>query len=122
MSWEMDIKSLSRTAAVDLTATKNRFVSQNNLGQVTPTAAGAKALGVNRTNPLAGNICTVGFAGVLKVQVGAGGAVTAGDAVASDATGCAATAATGNFINGEALDSGNPGDVIPVLLYHGGKA
>jgi hypothetical protein len=121
MSWEQDIKSISRTAAVDLSALRNRFVSQNNLGQVQPTAAGAKALGVNRTNPLAGNICTVAYAGVLKVQVGAT-AVTAGDQVAAAAGGLAVTAATGNVINGEALDSGNPGDVIPVLLFTGGKA
>ena len=52
MSWEQDIKSISRTAAVDLTATRNRFVAQNNLGQVAPAGAGAHAIGVNRTNPL----------------------------------------------------------------------
>lgn len=121
MSWEQDIRSFSRTAAVDLTAAKNRFLTQNNLGQVAPSTAGAKALGVARTNPLAGNICTVGYAGILRVQVGTV-AVAAGDSIASDANGLAITAATGNWINGEALDSGNPGDVIPVLLYHAGKA
>jgi hypothetical protein len=54
--------------------------------------------------------------GIAYVMVGAAGAVTRGDRIASDALGCAITAVAGANIIGIAIQSGAAGEVIEVLL------
>jgi hypothetical protein len=129
MSWEQNIVSISRTAAADLSSSKNRFVALNSQAQIAVCGNGAQPVGVLRNNPLAGNIGTVGVNGVIRVLVGTV-AVVPGP-VKSDANGCAAIAVAatitgsnvvGSNVAGIALDSGNPGDVIPVLLTPGAGA
>jgi hypothetical protein len=120
MSFEQNIKSLSRTAAVDCTSAKNRFVAQNAAGLIAPVSvAGGQAMGVLRNNPLAGNIATVAYEGAPRVVIGAA-ALNAGVLVTSDATGAAIAAAAGNYILGETLVAGNPGEIVPVLLRNAG--
>lgn len=53
-------------------------------------------------------------------KVVAGGTVTAGALVTSDATGRAVAATSGDFINGTCLEGGAVGELITVLAYPGG--
>lgn len=76
--------------------------------------AGAKALGVSDVDTDAGEAAPVIYAGIVPVI--AGGAVSAGGAVESDADGRAVAHSAG-VINGYAIDAASAaGDVIRVKL------
>ena len=85
------------------------------------TGDGAKADGVLQNKPAAsGRAATVGIDGVTKVRVGA--AVTAGDDLASDSTGRAVTATTGDIIIGRALEDGSAANVVISMLIDRNKS
>lgn len=128
MSWEQDIKSITRNAGVDLTTYKNKFVMLNATGQVVPCTNGAMPIGILRNNPGLGQSATVAYAGVVKCQNGAS-AVTPQTPVKADANACAAsvaaTAVSGaavvaSNVAGLVLEAGAANDIVPVLLTLGG--
>ncbi len=98
---------LSITAAAALT--QRRFIGMD--GDV--CGAGAKALGAAEFNADAGDQASVNVAGLILVE--AGGAITAGAEVESDADGKAIAQSAG-VGNGYALDAATTdGDVIRVV-------
>lgn len=77
------------------------------------TGAGALPTGVTLNKSTAqGQALTVANNGIVKMLAGA--AVLNGAYVASDASGRAVTAATGNFAIGRAVTSGATGEIIEV--------
>ena len=75
--------------------------------------AGAKAIGVCDVSTEQGQLCPVAALGVLLVE--AGGTITAGAAVTSDANGKAVTVSNNDEINGYSLDSAAAGQEIRII-------
>lgn len=100
-----------------------RFVGfgTNNWGVTVTPAAGASCPGVVMENVDASKvtygkvIANVRVLGIAPVKVGTGG-LTRGAQVATDATGQAVAATTGNAVLGIALEAGAAGDIIDVLI------
>jgi len=102
-------------AGQDLSAKQFFFVSVASDGQVDPTGDGALADGVLQNKPAAaGRAAEVAIGGKVKVQCG--GTVTRGGAVASDASGNAVNAASGDIILGTALETGASGRIIEMIF------
>lgn len=109
------------TAGVDLSSSQYFFVSMSADGQVDPTGDGAYAVGVLQNTPsAAGQVANVAVGGLTSVI--AGGTVTAGDQIASDAAGECVTAASGDIILGEAVTGGADGATITILFAPRGTA
>jgi len=94
-------------AAVNLP--KQRFVDFT--GNI--CTEGAKAYGVCDVETDAEQLAPVGVIGVLLVE--AGGAITTGSAVTSDANGKAIASNDTQSVNGYALDDGAEGEIIRVI-------
>lgn len=108
-------------AGADLSAKQFFFVSMSSDGQVDPTGDGAAAIGVLLNDPAAaGRAAEVCIGGLTRVS--AGGSITAGDEVASDAAGEAVAAATGDIILGTAVTGGSDGEVISIVFQPRGAA
>lgn len=108
-------------AGADLSAKQFYFVSVAADGQVDPTGDGLMADGVLQNDPAAaGRAATVAIGGITKVMCG--GTVTRGGDVASDASGTAVDAATGDIILGTALETGAAGSVISIIFQPRGAA
>ena len=108
-------------AGEDLSSAQFKFVTLEADGQVDlADAAGENCIGVVLNDPAAAEAATVAISG--KVMVAAGGTVTAGDAVATDASGAAVTATTGNIIMGYATEDGVSGQLIAIELIQGANA
>jgi len=122
MSTKKGLTQVTYEAAGDLA--QFRFVSLDANGQVAQTGAGAQADGVVLNNPDAqGEAATIATYNGGQSKVEAGGALSAGDPVASDANGKAVAATTGDVINGTAVQAASgDGSVIGVQLVHGGAA
>lgn len=91
-------------------------------GVLQAAAVGDKLIGVtDNIGPASGERCDIIVAGIADIK--AGGAITRGDLITTDATGQAVTAAPGagtnNRVIGIAQKSGVSGDVIEVLLQPG---
>lgn len=106
-------------AGADLSAAQFRFVTAGASG-VTLTGAGEAADGVLLNDPVSGGAATVVVVGRTVVE--AGGTIAAGALVASNATGEAVTAATGNIVLGKAAEAGVDGQLITVDFFKGGNA
>jgi len=108
-------------AGGDLSAAQFKFVSLAADGQVDVTAsAGGNAIGVLLNNPsAAGYAATVVVSG--DVMVKAGGTITAGDQIQSNATGEALLAATGDVVLGYARESAVDGQVMRIEFTTGGN-
>lgn len=102
-------------ANADLSSSQFLFMTVNASGRLAATGDGLAADGVLLDKPSA-----AGRAGALqiggRVKVVAGGTVTAGDQVGSDAAGKAVSAASGDVILGRALSSGVADDVIDMIF------
>lgn len=109
-------------AGEDLSSAQFKFVTLEADGNVDlADAAGERAVGVLLNKPdAAGKAATVAMTG--KVMVVAGGSVTAGDEVATDAAGDAVTAASTNIVMGYALEDAVDGQVFAIELIQGGNA
>lgn len=108
-------------AGADLSAKQFFFVSVSADGQIDPTGDGAIADGVLLNAPAAaGRAAEVAIGGIVKVECG--GTVTRGGPVASDASGNAVDAASGDVILGTALETGADGSVISILFHPRGAA
>jgi hypothetical protein len=110
----------TQRAATDLSADRYRFVVLNTTGKIARlNTAGGKALGVLQSPAKADEAAEVTVSGVTKMVAGA--AIANTGPVTSDAQGRVITAASGNAINGIALETASAaGDVIAVLLGYGG--
>lgn len=103
-------------AGSDLSSSQFAFVAIAADGQIDLAGDGAYADGVLANDPAAaGRAAHVVIGGVTRVKVGAGG-VTAGGAVASNASGLAEGAASGDVILGTALATGSSGEVVSILF------
>ena len=108
-------------AGEDLSAAQFKFVSLEADGQVDlADSAGENCVGVLLVEGAAARAVTVVMTGSVMVE--AGGAVTAGGAVATDATGRAVDATTGDIIMGYAREAGVVNQVIEIELIQGGNA
>jgi hypothetical protein len=110
-------------AGADLSAKQFYFVKNHTTAkQVVVAGDGEAAIGVLQDKPdAAGKSATVAVAPSTS-KVVAGGAISAGAKVASDAAGKAATAASGEYVQGFALDASTAdGDLITVQLAQIGR-
>jgi hypothetical protein len=97
-----------------------RFATLTTAGKIAQVStAGGKAVGVIQSPAAADEAVELTVTGVSKVEAGA--AIANTGPISSDAQGRAITAATGNAINGIALETAAAaGEVIAVLLGYGG--
>jgi hypothetical protein len=122
MSFEVPGTQETLIAASDLSAKQYTFVLVDANGKAATPGAGGEVYGVIQNKPKATQAATVMVDGISKVI--AGGTVTAGDLVTSDANGKAVRAAglvSANSQAGVALESGILNDVIAVQLFHLGQ-
>lgn len=91
MAFELPNFVVNLPAAADLSANQYQFVKINSSGQAALAAsAGEAVIGVLQNKPTSGQVAQIMVQGITKVLCG--GTVTAGDLVASDASGKAKTA------------------------------
>ena len=108
-------------AGEDLSTAQFKFVTLEADGQVDlADSAGENCVGVLLVEGAAARAVTVVMTGSVMVE--AGGTVTAGGAVATDATGRAVDATTGDIIMGYAREAGVVNQVIEIELIQGGNA
>tara|TARA_R100000544_G_scaffold20059_2_gene9742 strand:+ start:623 stop:985 length:363 start_codon:yes stop_codon:yes gene_type:complete len=108
-------------AGEDLSTAQFKFVTLEADGQVDlADSAGENCVGVLRVEGAATRAVTVVMTGSVMVE--AGGTVTAGGAVATDATGRAVDATTSDIIMGYAREAGVVNQVIEIELIQGGNA
>jgi hypothetical protein len=120
MAFEQTLRSIGVPASADLSASQFCFMTVNSSGQLAAPTAGGDADGILQDKPNAQGVQgELAMLGVSKVVVGTGG-VTAGDLLATDASGKAVTATTGNKILGRALATGAAGVIIPALIQQKG--
>jgi hypothetical protein len=114
-AYEEGLRTITRPVSADLSASQFCFVKGNSDGELALAADGGKATGVLQTKPSAqGQAGDVAIAGVTKVQCG--GSFDAGDDIASNSTGQAVKAGTGDVVLAEAMTSGGSGVIGSVLL------
>lgn len=97
-----------------------RFVRVATTGKAVQTVLGERVAGVRQTTPRTDEAMTIVNSGISMVE--AGGAVTAGDLVSSDATGRAKTAAAGEYIAGVALETATGAGIVIAVLLHNSAA
>jgi len=112
-------------AGEDLSAAQFKFVTLEADGQIDLADADAEnCLGVLINDPTSGGAATVVISG--KTMVTAGGAVTAGDAVVTDASGDAVELTTSSSATaitmGYALEDAADGQVFGIELIQGGNS
>lgn len=108
-------------AGEDLSSSQFKFVTLESDGQVDlADSAGENCIGVVINDPASGGEATVVVSG--KTVVTSGGTIAAGASIATDGSGDAVTASTGNIVMGYALEAGVDGQVIAVELIQGGNA
>lgn len=121
MATQQNLHCITLIAGADLSAKQFFFVSVAADGQIDPTGNGAIAEGVLQNAPAAaGRAAEVAIGGIVKVECG--GTVTRGGPVASDASGNAVDAASGDIILGTALETGADGQVIEIIFQPRGAA
>lgn len=121
MAFSDGMNTVTLVAGQDLSAKQFYFVSVSADGKIDPTGDGASADGVLQNDPAAdGRAAEVAIGGIVKVMCG--GVVTRGGNVASDASGTAVDAATGDVILGKALETGATGSVISIIFQPRGAA
>lgn len=120
MSYEEKLESISLTADGDQSGNQYKFMKGDTTGVALQDSAGANCIGVLQNKPTDGLIAEVGFKGVSKVVAGA--AVSKWADIQSDGTGRAIAAASGDYIQGIALEAATAaGQIIAVLLAKGGQ-
>lgn len=124
MAYEEALINQTLLASADLSASQYRFVEYNTTTrQIAIAGDGEVARGVLQNAPAAeGRAATVAYSGVSQVEAGEDD-ITSGDAIASDASGRAKLATTGDIILGRAQeDSSAVGQLIAVALGHEGAS
>ena len=108
-------------AGADLSAAQFKFVTLDSGAVVTLAGtAGEAVYGVLIVGAATGRAVTVIRSGSVMIE--AGGTITAGAAVATDANGDAVAATTGDIIAGYAKEAAVDGQIIEIELVTGGNA
>ena len=107
-------------AGADLSAAQFKFVKLDAAAEAVLAGNGESAFGVCLVGALEDNAATVVVTG--KTMVKAGGTVTAGGAVASDAAGLCVDAASNDIVMGYATEAGVTSQIIAIELIQGGNA
>lgn len=107
---------ISLEASADLSSHQYKFATLGATGVALNTTAGGPCIGVIDTNDAdaLGKRVPVAIGNVTKVKLG--GTVTRGNNIQSDGAGLGIVAATADYSQGIALESGVTGDIIPILL------
>lgn len=106
---------VSIPAGADLSTKQYRFVDLSSGKLAVVSSAGGDAIGVLSDKPDAAGVPgRVVVAGITKVVLGATVAVDA--YVQSDANAAAITASSGDYVLGRALEGGDAGEIISILL------
>ena len=114
MAYEIPGFSFPLPAGADFSAGKQfRFVTVSNTGKAVNPSAGGGVIGVRQNRPKADKATTIVNSGISIVE--AGGAITAGDLVQTNATGQAIVSASGKLTVGRALESAT-GDGIQIAV------
>lgn len=115
MSYEEKLNCISLTADGDQSSNQYKFLKGDTTGVALQDSAGGACIGVLQNKPTDGRVAEVGIFGVTKVV--AGGTISLWDNIQSDATGRAATAATGDYSQGIALEAATAaGQMIAMLM------
>ncbi len=110
------LTTLSGEASADLSASQFTFVRIDTSGEIAVAGAGEEANGILQDKPTAqGMACSYGIGGVSKVRAGA--AIGDGVKVASDATGRAVTATTGDFVLGWTRTVAGAADEVIEMIF-----
>jgi hypothetical protein len=121
MAYKESQISVTLEAGADLSANQFHFVTVDADGQLSVSTDGAASVGVLLNDPsAAGRAAEVCIGGLTRVE--AGGNITAGDPVASNATGEAIEAGSDDIILGTALTDGDDGEVISIIFQPRGAA
>lgn len=118
-SFTENMKTRTYIAGEDLSASAQRFVARSD-ADVVVAGAGDATVGVLIVGGTAGQAVSVAYDGV--VQVVAGDAFQAGEALAADANGAAIAAGTGAIIAGYARQTAVAGQIVSVDIDRGGNA
>jgi hypothetical protein len=112
-------ETLTLEANADLSAKQHTFMKYVATEKVdlATSATGTELLGVLQNKPQSGEFATVAYAGLSKLV--AGGAITAGAIVTTNASGRATAVASGQMGAARAISAaGADGDIITALLFH----
>jgi hypothetical protein len=121
MAYNNSQTSVTLEAGADLSTNQFHFVKLDADGQLSVATDGFAAVGVLLNDPsAAGRAAEVCIGGLTRVE--AGGNITAGDPVASNATGEAIEAGTDDVILGVAVTGGVDGEVISIIFQPRGAA
>lgn len=105
-------------AGADLSAAQFRFVEFTSGNVTRCNAAGERALGVLQNNPKSGAAADVVLTGITKVVASA--AIAQGALITTTNDGKAVTAASGNTVNGRALEAATAdGQLITAQIFTG---
>lgn len=113
------LKCESFVAGADLSALQFTCVRNSGVNTVVSAAnATSPILGVLQNTPESGETAEVAYAGIVKVL--AGGAITQNAQVTATTGGAVIVTTTDtNHVLGMALDAGDSGDYVRVLITHG---
>lgn len=109
-----NMQTVSLMAGANLAAEQFSFLKIDTSGNVVLAGLGEDVDGVLVNEPTSGRVAQVAINGIVKVKCG--GTIAAGAAVASNATGKAIAATTGQMVAGKALEAGVAGRIISVLF------
>ena len=121
MAIQQSLQIITREAGIDLSAKQYYFAVANAGKANLPGADGGRALGVIQNDPTAGQPAVIATGGITKVV--SDGSIEIDDAVSIKSGGKAKEAASGEYIQGTALegDGGVDGTVISILLQPQGR-
>lgn len=111
---EASVQSITLITAADLSAKQYYCVKVDAAGKAALCGAGEPGVGILQDPMAAGYAARVMALGISYAIYG--GAVTAGDKVASDAAGKLVTAVAGDYVIGIAMETGVANEIRPVLL------
>ncbi|MBP6734408.1 MAG: DUF2190 family protein [Chromatiaceae bacterium] len=121
MSWRNPLLDKTFTAAGTISPYRLVKFGGSDTTLLQAAAASDALIGVaGQIGAASGEVLDVTLVGIGEVE--AGGSITRGNSVTSDANGKAVAASDGNVIIGKALMSAASGDIVPILLHAAGDS
>ena len=121
MSWRNPLLDKTFTAAGTISPYRLVKFGGSDTTLLQAAAASDALIGVaGQIGAASGEVLDITLVGIGEVE--AGGSITRGNSVTSDANGKAVAASDGNVIIGKALMSASSGDIVPLLLHAAGDA
>ncbi len=121
MSWRTPLLDKTYTAGGTINPYRLVKFGGSDTALLQAAAASDGLIGVaGQIGAASGEVIDVTLVGIGEVE--AGGSITRGNSVTSDANGKAVVASDGNVIIGKALMSAASGDIVPLLLHAAGDA